>query len=210
MTIAEMHSTIDLLLDKADAPWFNPTEKDNYLNLAQIEFVETRYTQFEAIEKRREELLPLVKKVTYTGVNIINLTSISEFLYVLSLQAYITDSCVPTGTRIEPIHPIQLDDFAGAERDPWNKTTDENIGYTQYNDGAGNNTLEVHSTNVPSSVDMFYLKRPVDVSITVPTNSELPVSTHEEIVNIAVRKMMMTIQDQNYQVQMNEIQQQGQ
>ena len=57
---------------------------------------------------------------------------------------------------------------------------------------------------------MFYLKRPVDVSITVPTNSELPVSTHEELVNIAVRKMMMTIQDQNYQVQMNEIQQQGQ
>ena len=210
MTIAEMHNTIDLLLDKADAPWFNPTEKDDYINLAQIEFVETRYAQFEAIEKRREELLPLVRKISYSGINIINLTAISEFLYVLSLQAYVNDTCKPTGVRIEPVHPIQLDDFAGAERDPFNKTTDDNVGYTQYNDGAGANTLEVHSTTVPNSIDLFYLKRPVDVSITVPTNCELPVSTHEEIVNIAVRKMMMTIQDQNYQVQMNEIQQQGQ
>ena len=57
---------------------------------------------------------------------------------------------------------------------------------------------------------MFYLKRPEDVNIIIPTDCELPVSTHEEIVNIAVRKMMMTIEDQNYQVQMNEIQQQGQ
>ncbi len=208
MTIAEMHTLIDLLIDKADAPWFNPTEKDKFLNLAQIEFVETRYTQFEAVEKRREELLPLVQKLPFIGVNIIDLSAVPNFLYVLSLQAYMTDDCVPGGLRLAPIHPIQLDDFAGSENDPFNKTSDDNVGYTQYNN-AGVNTIEVHSTTIPSSLELFFLKRPVDVNITIPTNSELPVSTHEEIVNIAVRKMMMTVQDPSYQVQMNEIQQQG-
>lgn len=204
-----MHTLIDLLLDKADAPWFNPSEKDRYLNLAQIEFVETRYMQFEAIEKRREELLPLVKNSPYVGVDLINLNTITDFLYVLSIQAYMIDSCVSTGLRIEPVHPIQLDDFAGSQGDPFNKTSDNNVGYTQFNNGT-NDIIQIHSDTIPSNINLFYLKRPIDVSITVPTNSELPVSTHEELVNIAVRKMMMTIQDPNYQVQMNEIQQQGQ
>ncbi len=203
-----MHTLIDLLLDKADSPWFNPQEKDRYLNLAQIEFVETRYSQFEAVEKRREELLPLVRNFPVIGVNLINLNTVPDFLYVLSIQAYINDSCLPSGVRIEPVHPIQLDDFAASERDPFNKTADDNVGYTQYNDGT-DNIVEVYSDTIPNSLNLYYLKRPIDVSITVPTDSELPVSTHEEIVNIAVRKMMMTVQDPSYQVQMNEIQQQG-
>ena len=205
-----MHNLCDLLIDKADAPWFNPTEKDKFLNLAQIEFVETRYAQFEAIEKRRSELIPLVRQLNFVGVNLIDLNAVPDFLYVLSLNAYIYDDCVPGGVRIEPVHPIQLDDYAGSEQDPFNKTADDNVGYIQYNDGVGANTLDVKSTNIPQSITLFYLKRPEDVNIIIPTDCELPVSTHEEIVNIAVRKMMMTIEDQNYQVQMNEIQQQGQ
>ena len=46
----------------------------------------------------------------------------------------------------------------------------------------------------------------------VPANtveSEMPDGTHEEIVNIAVRKMLFTVQDQlGYQLQANEINQQ--
>jgi len=209
MTIAEMHSLCDLLLDKADAPWFNPTEKDTFLNLAQIEFTETRYAQFEAIEKRRAELLPLVTKAVYNSVNTINLDLVTDFLYVLSVRVLINDACQTSGTRLEPVMPIQLDDFAGMQQDPFNKSTDSNVGYTQYNDGV-NNIIEIHSDSVPNQIQLAYLKMPIDVSITVPTNSELPDGTHEEIVNIAVRKMMMTVQDPNYQVQLNEIQQQGQ
>lgn len=203
-----MHTLIDLLLDKADAPWFNPTEKDDFLNLAQIEFVETRYMQFEAIEKRREELLTLVRQTSFAGVNLINLNAVTDFLYVLSIQATMLDTCEPTGSRLEPVHPIQLDDFAGSQKDPFNKFSDFNVGYTQYNDGV-NDTVEVHSDTIPSTLNLFFLKRPINVDIATLTDSELPVSTHEEIVNIAVRKMMMTVQDPSYQVQMNEIQQQG-
>ena len=60
-----------------------------------------------------------------------------------------------------------------------------------------------------------YLKRPVDVlnDETTPANNvdcELPVFTHEEIVNIAVRKMMANTEQQlNYQMQNNEINQQN-
>ena len=208
MTIAQMHTLCDLLLDKADSPWFNPTEKDLFLNLAQIEFVETRYMQFESIEKRRAELLPLVTKADYNSLSIINLDLVVNFLYVLSVRALMTDTCSTSGVRLTPVAPIQLDDFAGMQQDPFNKFSDSNVGYTQFNNGT-NNIIEIHSETVPNQIQLAYLKRPIDVSITVPTNSELPDSTHEEIVNIAVRKMMMTVQDPNYQVQLNEIQQQG-
>ena len=54
MTLQEWHDLADLLIDKANAPYFNAEEKDKHFNLAQIEFVETRYKQFEFNEKRRE------------------------------------------------------------------------------------------------------------------------------------------------------------
>ena len=34
MTIIEMHKLADLLIDKADAPWFTSEEKDMFINLA--------------------------------------------------------------------------------------------------------------------------------------------------------------------------------
>ncbi len=47
MTIIEMHQKCDLLLDKANSPWYTSAEKDSFINEAQNEFVETRYKLFE-------------------------------------------------------------------------------------------------------------------------------------------------------------------
>ena len=60
-----MHELCDLLIDKADAPWFNADEKDSFINLAQIEFVDNSYRLFEYNEEVREKLLPLVKSSAY-------------------------------------------------------------------------------------------------------------------------------------------------
>ena len=86
MTLLEWHETADLLIDKADAPYFNSTEKDRFFNLSQVEFVETRYGQFEFNERRRKELIPLVRVSTAVTANIINLDAITDFLFILNVN----------------------------------------------------------------------------------------------------------------------------
>lgn len=210
MTIQEWHDTADILIDKADAPYFNSSEKDKFFNLAQVEFAETRYAQFEFNEKRRKELIPLVRVSTAITGNIINLDSITSFLFVLNLRGVFSDGC--GGEKRKRISPISLDTEGEDDSDPFNNHTDDNTnpGYTEYNDGT-NNIIDIESKDNPVSISMKYLKRPLNVFLdeAVPANSiqsEMPVGTHEEIINIAVRKMLFTVQDQlAYQLQTNEI-----
>ena len=210
MTIQEWHDTADILIDKADAPYFNSTEKDKFFNLSQVEFTETRYGQFEFNEKRRKELIPLVRVSTAISGNIINIDSITDFLYILNLRGVFPDGC--GGERSEGIAPISLDTEGEDANDPFNNHTDDNTnpGYTEYNNGT-NNIIDVQSKDNPVSISMKYLKKPRNVFLdeATPANSiqsEMPIGTHEEIINIAVRKMLFTVQDQlAYQLQTNEI-----
>lgn len=210
MTIQEWHDTADILIDKADAPYFNSTEKDKFFNLSQPEFTETRYGQFELNEKRRKELIPLVRVSTVISGNIINTDLITDFLYILNIRGIFSDGC--GGQKGERISPISLDDEGEDDNDPFNTHTADNTnpGYTEYNNGA-NNIVDIQSKDNPISISMKYLKRPRNVFLDTanPANSiqsEMPAGTHEEIINIAVRKMLFTVQDQlAYQLQTNEI-----
>ena len=204
MDITQMHELCDLLIDKANAPWFNDDEKDKFINLAQIEFVDSSYRLFEYNEEVRAKLLPLVvpKIVSLTSSGNINMDSISDLRYVLSLRGDYTNSCGEVVTRA--ISPIQLDDEVRNQLDPFNKNDDINPGYTQENNDNGN-TIIIKSDTTPTNVLLKYLKTPVDVDKSNSVNCELSLSSHEEIVNIAVRKMLGNIQDQfGYQVQSQE------
>lgn len=155
--------------------------------------------------------MPLVRSNSFGAVAIpdINLSSIIDFRYVLSLRGDYPDGCGGFVTRAIP--PIQLDDEVRNQRDPFNVNDNRNPGYIQENDGT-NNLIRMVSTNDPLNVILKYLKTPVDVfrDVNVPANNincELSVSCHEEIVNIAVRKMLGNVQDQfGYQVQSQESQ----
>lgn len=204
MTIAQMHTQCDLLIDKANAPWFTPAEKDLFLNDAILEFVKNEYDKFEVNEKARENLLTLVSpNYQVLATNLINLETVPNFLYVLMLNADINSAC---GNLVGvPVKPIQYDDLYEAKRDPFNKPSDKYPLYTQNVQG-GNRTIQVFSDVVPAALNMIYLMSPAVVSITVPTNCNLPLHTHIEIVNIAVRMMLGNVEKfQNYQVQQNEI-----
>jgi hypothetical protein len=211
MTLLEWHETADLLIDKADAPYFTSTEKDRFFNLSQVEFTETRYGQFEFTEKRRKELIPLVRVSTVVTGNIINLDLITDFLFVLNLRGIFDDGC--GGTKSRRISPISADTEGEDDSDPFNRHDNHNPGYTEYNDNV-NNIIDIQSETNPASIIMKYLKLPINVFLdeAVPANtieSEMPSGTHEEIINIAVRKMLFTVQDQlAYQLQTNEIKQQ--
>jgi hypothetical protein len=201
MTIAEMHTRIDEVLDKSNSAWFNATEKDNFLNEAQIEFVDTRYGQFEFNEKRKEELNVLVRKATYTDTNKISLSIIPDFVYVISLGAIVT-ICGKSYKR--KVSPEQHDDEFENDRDPFNRASDKNLKYIQYNDGS-ENVIDVKSDSIPNELYLTYLKYPVKVSLSGGIDCELNEVAHKQIVDIAIRMMMEPSEDQNYQVQINEI-----
>lgn len=203
MTIAEMHTYLDRLIDKANAPWFTPEEKDAFINDAIQEYVKNKYAKFETVEKVREDLLTLVLEFTDTNTNTIDLDSLSNFWFVLRLQVDIDSDCGElTGI---PVTPMQHDDIAASQLDPFNKATDEYPQYEQIFTG-GVRTIRILSDNVPTSLKMVYLAEPVSVDINTPTDSNLPEHTHREVLNIAVRMMFANLEDPGqYQIQLNEI-----
>lgn len=209
MNILEMHQACDLLLDKANSPWFTAKEKDDFLNRAHHEFAEARYRDFELDERTRKELLPLVRSMTVNNSAIVNYSAIQDFMFTLSLSGVFNKTC-GTGTAFNKISPIQLDDYAEMQSDPFNKSADDNPNYIEINDGT-NNIAEIKSDTTPISYTLKYLKFPRTVFLDVnnPANnidSEMPIFTHDEIVNIATRMMMANTEQQlNYQLINNEI-----
>jgi hypothetical protein len=210
MNIIEMHDLCDLLIDKANVAWFTPAEKDRFINLAQIEFLDNSYRFFDVNEEIREKLLPLVRSTAFgaSPITNVNLSTITNFRYILSLRGNYPNGCGGFVTR--PIPPIQMDDEVANQLDPFNRNDNTNPGYIQENNGTGGNLVQFISTNNPANVILKYLKTPVNVlrDVNTPANNincELSVSSHEEIVNIAVRKMLGNIQDQvGYEIQGNE------
>ena len=61
MDIIQMHKLADLLIDKADAPWFTSEEKDMFINLAMKQIVDVNYREFEKNEEARAKLNTLVR-----------------------------------------------------------------------------------------------------------------------------------------------------
>jgi len=212
MTALQMHELADLLIDKANAPWFNPEEKTRFINLAIFEFVKTRYRAFELNEKRRSDLLPLVSTASFTNTSKINLNNITpEYMFALNLWGSFNDA--PCGPILRAsIKPIQLDDYINIQSDPFNKPTDSSPIYIQRNDGT-NDFIEIISETIPTTLELNYFRYPREIFVDPGNpfnnvNSDLPDYTHEEIVNLAVRKMLLTVESGQYQGQINEIQNQ--
>ena len=209
MTIEEMHELCDILMDKNNAPWFNSTEKDRFIRLAELEFVKQQVDRYEVDEKGRKNIQTLVRKYTSVpAISAINVDSaIPELMYIVQVSGDFVDSC--NNIDREAIVPIQLDDELDLTDDPFFKLGYNTRGYRETYEN-GYREVQFITDSYPSNVILRYIKKPRDVNRdeSVPANSvnsELPVHVHEEVVNIAVRKMVGSVQDQfQYQVQQNE------
>lgn len=206
MTIIEMHTKCDLLMDKAGAPWFNATEKDVFLNMAQYEFTKREARQFEVNEEARQNLGTIVLQQAITSVTV-NLDTLTRFGYVAALSATYTDNC--GNQKTSPVSPMQWDDYWGSLRDPFNKPSDKYPVHLLSFNGT-NRILEIKGITTFVSGNLVYIKKPVvvlndEVTPANNVNCELPEFVHDEVVNIAVRKMLAIAKDPNYQAQINEI-----
>ena len=202
MTFAQMHERLDILLDKSDLSWFVSQEKDIFLNFAVQEFVKKRYAEFEINEKRREDIRTLVTTLTdNTGTSTVTVPA--NFMFALSLKGSFSVIECGTSKNVESfIRPIQHDDINKVSGDPFNKPNNSNPFYV-----STASTFVIKSDTAPTSWELVYIKLPVTIDATNTPSGvlDLPSYTHDEVVNLAVRKMLYDIASPQYQVQMNEI-----
>jgi hypothetical protein len=207
MTFSEAHEQIDILLDKHEAPWFEPKEKDMFLNFAQNELIKKRYSEFELNEKRKQDLRTLISTKTSTVAGAtIELSLVPDLMFVLSLKGRFTVASGGINKDVDKaIRPMQHDDVNIATEDPFNSPSNDDPYYLTFA-----TKLEIKSITIPSSWEITYLKYPipVDGENSPSVEFELPKHTHEEILNIAIRKILKTIGDDTYSLQINEINEQ--
>lgn len=204
-----MHTKIDERLDKSGSPWYSPVKKDSFINDAIIEFLQTRADVFEKDERRKQDLAKLTKKYTNAALAYINVEAITDFVRVASIIGVFSHPTCAGHNITRPVRPIQMDDLGDTLINPLTKPTNRWPRYTEYNDGTMKPKIEIYSDNTPVSLVMYYISLPATVNSqsTPKVDCDLPVYTHNEIIDIAVRKMMMPIQSQNYPLQQNEINQ---
>lgn len=97
---------------------------------------------------------------------------------------------------------VQHDDLYTILSDPFNKPTYDKVKYTiqeNFIDFYTDNTFLVNLANIK------YIRYPKRINIIEGTGCELPEHTHQEIVEMAVKGILESIQDPRYQSQSNEV-----
>lgn len=206
MTLAELSTLIDDILDKSNTDYFNNTEKEYWINKAAKELALEKYEEFQLTEKGRQYLSPLTRKVTVTAVTSFQkLTTCVDFMLFTSLLGTFTDTC--GNIQKVPIVPLQ-DDDGRVFQDPFWKPDDITPWYEETFDTiAGAEVVTILSSTTPTNIEIRYLKQPRKVSFTTNTMTDLPEIIHEELANVTARMMIASLQQPNsYQVQQIETQ----
>ena len=233
MTIQEMHTEFNLLMDKAGgagAPSFLVSEIDIFLNAAIERFVtkrafgnNARRTGFEEDQKRRDDLRNLIANYQYTvpqGALPENSPNKDNGVMVKLPKDYrhaISEECTilfknETINKIG-VKPITYDRYNSIIKDPFN-SPNENLVYRldyggSISEGMITNAVELIASDNVTITTYFlrYLKNPNVVSFS-GESCNLAKHTHREIVRMAVVEALENIESPRYQsskIELNEI-----
>jgi len=100
------------------------------------------------------------------------------------------------------VRPIQHDDYNRVIIDPFSKPWSNQVPRLMYESDV---ELLTDGTFQLENYFFRYIKRPVNMSITVPTNCELADHTHQEIVDMAAAMALEDIESQRYQTYLGEL-----
>lgn len=199
MTLAEAYDYLDLLIDKADQPYFIDSEKDMFLELAIPEFINKYYNINGLNEKGKSVFKGIIKSVSNyaaSGGVIPNYIPLPEdYLYALFVRVFYDDG----GKDAESSDIRAL----FSDEDPFHKPTKDSPVYTYYT--SMNNTPNVMFAPVlgATGVEVYYLSLPGLTTVF----GVLPVFTgnyEREIIQIAARKMIANIESSNYEAAQQE------
>lgn len=193
MTYTEAYTHIDNLLDKAGTAYFTDTEKNNFLDLAVMEYTKGLINTLESDAQSMEKIAPLVANSNNQINNSGSVTLPTNFYHLLSAN---------TATSKSLIDVMGINQYNADKHDPFHSATATNpIGLLK------GSSLEVLGS--AENVDFVYVKNPsLNDEDSLSAESSVGgynLNSSEEIVNIAVRKMMLSLEDPRYQLQNNEL-----
>ena len=189
MRITDALATMDLLLDKAEQPYYSSEEKIEFLKEALHSFINKHYSEYDKSQVSRDALQAFVKTDTNAELpndylHLISVLNNSKELEIVGIKQY--ESNVHSG-------------------DPFNKNSIATVK---------NGSIEVNDDS--PSLNYTYLSSPKITSIfdtidlsgsepsVVKTVPEIYIS---EIINLAVRKMMVNTESDSVLVSSAEIEQ---
>jgi hypothetical protein len=191
MTSTEALAYLDLLLDKADQPYFIDSEKEKFINLAITEFINKYYNKFELNGESKTALNGLYRisvqdAANITTWNIPNRFDIPDASFMYPIAVKVDDNEAEFKGYKEYVEDLSTSD-------PFNKSNQDYPSYVVSNRGI--------NTNPAPSIyfRLVYLFRP---TITEAFDDDKLLENYQiEVLNIASRKMFANIESQSYEVQ---------
>tara|TARA_R110002012_G_scaffold746_2_gene3237 strand:+ start:674 stop:1336 length:663 start_codon:yes stop_codon:yes gene_type:complete len=215
MTYEQAQTHIDNLLDKTGTAYFTATEKNLFIDLAVMEYTKGLINTLESDSESMNKLTPLMTNLKASSATSPMGSGIAESggtRWALPSNLY---HLVRAYTEIGDynVNIISQNEYGAAKNDPFHKPDSSNpVGYFRGATGARYLIVQGNSGDIA----IEYIRMPIITNGT-GTNYVYDGETidyllggyaknsSEEIVNIAVRKMMLSLEDPRYQLQNNEL-----
>lgn len=196
MTISEMHTYFDLLLDKTGDPYFTASEKDSFISQAALEYVKRMLPSNEGgvvnfefdqiIFSNIDTLVFETSGLSPTSLGRISRSSIQTALNTASGSTdpfiFVLNVSWTKGSNTYPVKYARQNEWYAFEQNIFKQGKANKPIYKQ---DSINFTFSPIDTT--ASVKFTLLKQPKTVSLSGPVNCDLPVSTHKSVVELAVQ-----------------------
>jgi len=190
MDYAGARARIRNIIDSETTAYFSDGELDEFLKMATDEFVQQYYMGFETTQDSRDKLSDLVisKEVDFVDTTPVSIEEMDgDDTYGRFLSAYVK------ATPNVNVKVIQIEDISAYLNDPFNKADSSNpvIYFKEGN---------IHSIGLSNTTTLI-------VTYLQYTTNFVNLSdiTHEEVCQIAARKVLATLGDPRYQAVQAEI-----
>jgi hypothetical protein len=208
MTLVQARNLLDILVDKANNPYFTNNEKDEFLQLAITDFIEKYYTAYDINEQSRSALKGLVTSLTDGTISSV-ITLPDDLMYSLSLSVqYFHRNRLAVGSAgrnkdyslAKQVSVVQFRHQA----DPFNKHSYDDPVYTYVTSIAGASQIHILPSDSIQNKLWYYIQRPTLAEVFTVASPMIEESYQNEIVQVAARKMLANIESSNYEVQSQE------
>jgi len=221
MTIQEMHTLFDLIIDKTGSPYFTSNEKDFYLQRAEVTYVNGFFNPVGDSKRNAEatsvdvELLepiisetfvqsPSTGKLTFASINSSLTAGTQELMYVLGVSRnFNLNSCGDSDeVNYRKSRFVRHNDFSAHSNNAFKEGT-EKYPFHRY--------LDSYLKLTPRKVSDNYItlvRYPLSVTLDDPNdtgnpglnavNSELPDKAHNEIVYLALQAAGISIREGDF------------
>ncbi len=180
----DAYDLMDLLLDKADQPYFIDSEKDMFLMQSVVSFINNHYAMYGQRQVSRDALQSFV--ISSSGINL------TDYVHILN--------CTVGSKSVKIVSEEEFSD-SQTTSDPFNKASNSNIKGT-----VRNNTLEL--TTSDTGVNVVYIQMPsIDDVFPILSEGNFAELHQREVIDIAIRKMTGNIESPNVQYQQIEAEQ---